>query len=284
VLDFAMRNFKDESFIAQYLSPQADARFSPVRGLRRRPRGHAGDHRHPRGAGYRQLRQALAEQYNLGSREPNIQVCNFSEEEKRRKRDDVQSRLSLSPFTGSVISLAVYDVERKSGAVYFVSDESDESFQVEDFKFKSRSEAEILEDFWEGAKSYDMFVTFNGRNFALPFIYHRSVMCGVRPTVDIARQRYLSKQSLPYHVDLLDELSFYGGMPHRPSLPLLCGAYGIDNPSVLGGEEIAEAFNNGRFRAIAEKNMGDVQAIRDLYEKWKEYLAPRSWLNAVEMW
>jgi hypothetical protein len=38
------------------------------------------------------------------------------------------------------------------------------------------------------------------------------------------------------------------------------------------------------FRAIAEKNMGDVQAIRDLYEKWKEYLAPRSWLNAVEMW
>jgi DNA polymerase III epsilon subunit-like protein len=213
-----------------------------------------------------------------------IDIGNFSEEEKRRKRDDVQSRLSLSPFTGSVISLAVYDVERKSGAVYFVSDESDESFQVEDFKFKSRSEAEILEDFWEGAKSYDMFVTFNGRNFALPFIYHRSVMCGVRPTVDIARQRYLSKQSLPYHVDLLDELSFYGGMPHRPSLPLLCGAYGIDNPSVLGGEEIAEAFNNGRFRAIAEKNMGDVQAIRDLYEKWKEYLAPRSWLNAVEMW
>ena len=212
-----------------------------------------------------------------------IDQGNFSEAEKQQKREEVQSRLSLSPFTGSIISLAVYDVERQTGAVYFVSDTADESFTVDDFTFKSRTEAEILEDFWEGAGSYDVFVTFNGRSFALPFIYHRSVMNNVRPSVDIARQRYLTKQSLPYHIDLLDELSFYGSMHHRPSLPLLCGAYGIDNPSVLGGEEIAEAFKDGRFRAIAEKNMGDVEAIRDLYEKWKEFLAPRSWLNVAEM-
>jgi len=135
----------------------------------------------------------------------------------------------------------------------------------------------------EGAGSYDIFVTFNGRSFALPFIHHRSVMNKVKPTVDIARQRFLTRQSMPYHVDLLDELSFYGGMERRPSLQLLCGAYNIDNSSLLGGEEIADAFTEGRFRYIAEKNMGDVQAINGLYEKWKEYLAPRSFLNTLEI-
>lgn len=204
----------------------------------------------------------------------------FTEDVKQQKRESVQSKLSLSPFTASIISLAVYDVERKTGAVYFVSDTSGESFSVDAFTFKQRTEREILEDFWEGAKSYDTFVTFNGRTFVLPFLYHRSVMNAVKPTVDIARQRFLSKQSRPYHVDLLDELSFYGGMAHRPSLQLLCGAYKIENTSLLGGEEIEEAFSDGRFRYIAEKNMGDVQAIHKLYEKWKEYLAPKCFLNS----
>ena len=211
-----------------------------------------------------------------------IDNSNYTEDEKQKKRENVKSRLSFSPFTASIISLSVYDVERKTGAVYFVSDTPGESFKVDDFTFKQRTEKEILEDFWEGATSYDVFVTFNGRAFTLPFIQHRSVMNAVKPTVDIARQRFLTRQSLPYHVDLLDELSFYGNMTHRPSLQLLCGAYGIDNTSLLGGEEISEAFAEGRFRYIAEKNMGDVQAIHGLYEKWKEYLAPSTFLNTLE--
>jgi len=76
VLDFAMRNFKDESFIAQYLSPQLMRDF--------RLFGVCDDDREDTleitsihdEAGYRGLRQYLAEQYNLGSREPNIQVYN----------------------------------------------------------------------------------------------------------------------------------------------------------------------------------------------------------------
>lgn len=212
-----------------------------------------------------------------------IENSDYTEIEKQKKLENIKSRLSFSPFTASIISLAVYDVERKTGAVYFVSDTPGESFSVDNFTFKQRTEKEILEDFWEGATSYDIFVTFNGRTFALPFIHHRSVMNAVKPTVDIARQRFLTRQSLPYHIDLLDEMSFYGGMSHRPSLQLLCGAYGIDNASLLGGEEIGEAFADGRFRYIAEKNKGDVEAINSLYEKWKEYLAPRTFLNTLEI-
>ena len=73
-LDFAMRNFKDESFIAQYLSPKLirDLKlFAMVDDERDEQLEVAAIHDD---AGYRTVRQLLAEQYNLGSREPNIQI------------------------------------------------------------------------------------------------------------------------------------------------------------------------------------------------------------------
>ncbi len=76
VLDFAMRNFKDESFIAQFLSPQL-MRELHLFAIRDDDREEAIEvtaiHDDQ---GFRDLRQALAEQYNLGTREPNIQVFN----------------------------------------------------------------------------------------------------------------------------------------------------------------------------------------------------------------
>ncbi|QAU34988.1 SpoVR family protein [Janthinobacterium sp. 17J80-10] len=73
-LDFAMRNFKDESFIAQYLSPKLIREFHFFSVL--------DDDRNENlyvsaihdDSGYRHVREQLAAQYNLGNREPNIQV------------------------------------------------------------------------------------------------------------------------------------------------------------------------------------------------------------------
>jgi spore cortex formation protein SpoVR/YcgB (stage V sporulation) len=76
VLDFAMRNFKDESFIAQFLSPHLMREFH-LFAIRDDDREDAirveAIHEEQ---GYRALRQTLAEQYNLGTREPNIQIFN----------------------------------------------------------------------------------------------------------------------------------------------------------------------------------------------------------------
>ena len=78
VLEHAMRNFKDESFIGQFLSPklmremrlfaitddeaQSELQVSAIHD----------------DAGYRRVREALSHQYDLGSREPNIQVWNVN--------------------------------------------------------------------------------------------------------------------------------------------------------------------------------------------------------------
>ncbi len=73
-LDFAMRNFKDESFIAQFLSPRLirDFHFFSVLDDDEEDKLSVSaihdDH------GYRHIREQLAAQYNLHNREPNIQV------------------------------------------------------------------------------------------------------------------------------------------------------------------------------------------------------------------
>ncbi|MEH6534484.1 MAG: SpoVR family protein [Photobacterium frigidiphilum] len=75
---FAMRNFKDESFISQYLSPKLmrDFKFFAVND----------DDRHNyvevdaihNEEGYRAIREKLSSQYNLSNNEPNIQVWNVA--------------------------------------------------------------------------------------------------------------------------------------------------------------------------------------------------------------
>jgi spore cortex formation protein SpoVR/YcgB (stage V sporulation) len=77
-LDFAMRNFKDESFIAQYLSPRLIREFKLFSVLdddRRDKLEISAIHDEK---GYRYIRQSLADQYNLGSREPDIQIYNVN--------------------------------------------------------------------------------------------------------------------------------------------------------------------------------------------------------------
>lgn len=178
----------------------------------------------------------------------------------------LKSDPKYSPITASITALGLYDVERRTGAVYQVGEENKE-FNDGDWFYKSRSEKELLEDFWEGAASYDTFVTYNGRSFALPFLLHRSVLHEVNPSVDIARQRYLTKQILPYHIDLLDELTLYGGMS-KVKLTQFCDLYSIPWPKV----------GKGKFAQVTN----ETEAITTLYEKWRTYLAPRSFLNKLE--
>lgn len=75
-LEFAMKNFKDESFIAQYLSPKLIRDFKLFGVLDDDTQAEleiSGIHDE---VGYRHIRQVLSNQYNLSMNEPNIQVAN----------------------------------------------------------------------------------------------------------------------------------------------------------------------------------------------------------------
>lgn len=77
-LHFAMENFKDESFISQFLSPTVmrDFHLFAVDDDDKQDKLHISAIHNDEG--YRQLRYKLAAQYNLSQHEPNIQIYNVA--------------------------------------------------------------------------------------------------------------------------------------------------------------------------------------------------------------
>ena len=77
-LDQAMRNYKDESFVGQFLSPKLMRElrlFAIVDDEKQDELEVSAIHDD---SGYKRVRESLARQYDLGSREPNIQVWNVN--------------------------------------------------------------------------------------------------------------------------------------------------------------------------------------------------------------
>jgi spore cortex formation protein SpoVR/YcgB (stage V sporulation) len=74
--DQAMRNYKDESFIGQYLSPNLmrEMRLFAINDDEQEKELEVSAIHDE--SGYRRVRESLSRQYDLGSREPNIQVWN----------------------------------------------------------------------------------------------------------------------------------------------------------------------------------------------------------------
>lgn len=188
---------------------------------------------------------------------------------------DLEDGLGFSPLTGQIVAIGVLDAERKKSAVYYQpADASDTDFEEGDCKFEALSEKAMLEKFWEIATKYDTFVTFNGRQFDVPFLMVRSAIQGVKPSKNLLANRYLNYQ--PWnakHVDLLDQLSFYGAMRRKGSLHLWTRAFGIESPKAQGvtGDDVRGLFKEGRYRDIARYNARDLVATLALYERYREY-------------
>lgn len=73
-LHFAMQNFKDESFISQYLSPNIIRQFKLFGVLDDDKKNYLSVSAIHDDQGYKDIRQMLSQQYNLSNLEPNIQV------------------------------------------------------------------------------------------------------------------------------------------------------------------------------------------------------------------
>ena len=75
-LHFAMANFKDESFIQQYLSPRLIRKMRLFGVMDDASKNYLEVTSIHNDQGYQHIRDALAGMYNLGNNEPNIQVVN----------------------------------------------------------------------------------------------------------------------------------------------------------------------------------------------------------------
>ncbi|MGQ7846036.1 SpoVR family protein [Granulosicoccus sp. 3-233] len=76
-LDFAMRNYKDESFIAQYLSPKLIREFHIFAIADQEEKEYLEIDSIHNEEGYRRVRRLLSEQYNRDGQYPDLQITGF---------------------------------------------------------------------------------------------------------------------------------------------------------------------------------------------------------------
>ncbi len=198
-----------------------------------------------------------------------------SDEGYKIQLEELKQGLGFSPLTGEIVALGVMDYDTKKGAVYYQApDAPDVASESGGVQFKPMTEKAMLEQFWKTAQSYKEFVTFNGRTFDVPFLMIRSAIHGIRPTRDLMEGRYLYQQRSAVHIDLFDQLTFYGATKKKGGLHLWSRAFGIPSPKAGGvtGDDVSALFREKKFLDIAKYNVGDLIATRELYDKWKTYL------------
>lgn len=197
------------------------------------------------------------------------------EESFQFEMKELKEGMGLSPLTGFIVAIGVYDTEKEKGAVYFSAPNQEiKEFEEGGIKYEMMGEKAMLEQFWKVASVCAEFVSFNGRGFDAPFLAIRSMVHGVVPTKDLLSNRYLSLQRGCAHIDLMDQLTFYGAARFRKSLHLFCRALGIESPKVSGttGDDVATLYKEGEYLNIARYNAGDLRATAALYKRWKEVL------------
>ncbi len=90
------------------------------------------------------------------------------------------------------------------------------------------------------------------------------------------RGRYLYQNNPEaLHIDLAEQLSFYGAVRRKGSLHLWSRAFGIPSPKTGGvtGDDVGPLFKKKKFLDIAKYNALDLRATRELYTKWEQYLS-----------
>jgi predicted PolB exonuclease-like 3'-5' exonuclease len=172
------------------------------------------------------------------------------EEPDAARRAEAERRFSLWGATGRVIVIGMHNPDTGKSKV-----------------LASDVEAELLREFWDLVKSFDLTITFNGKRFDFPFLQMRSAVRNIKPTIALDCRRF----SRHPHYDLREQLSFFDA--HRyGSLDFYCALFGIPSPkSGMSGDQVGEAYSQGRLQEIADYCRADVEATGALYNRVREH-------------
>src|ERR1700737_2850772 len=119
--------------------------------------------------------------------------------QKNARTDDERQKLpemlSLWPFTGRIVVLAMVNPESGRGRVWYEKTDGrmEETSSDRLFTFIGDTEPIFLSEFWKAVARFQRFVTFNGRCFDGPFLMLRSAMLGIPVTKNLAGYRYALK-------------------------------------------------------------------------------------------
>lgn len=175
------------------------------------------------------------------------------------------SGLSLAPGTGKIIVIALWNIESGQGALLYEGDTGWAETGDGATRIFRGNETRMLQEFWQLMDRYGRVVTYNGRNFDLPFAYIRSALHGIRPSRNLLGNRF----SIAEHCDLSEVLTFFGAAQERFSLDYWCRRFGIASPKADGidGSQVGDFYRAGRLHEIAKYCLRDAEATGTLYRK-----------------
>ena len=189
--------------------------------------------------------------------------------ESETDKEEFKLRTALSPLTGQAIVVSYMELHSGKAAVDMVSDKGSEK-EIDGAKVTYlKTEQELLTRFWKMVAKYEQIVTFNGRNFDVPFLMIRSAVHGLRPSKNLLGYRF----EYAKHCDLAEQLSFYGALRYPRTLHFYTRAFHIPSPKEeMEGREVTNYYNQGKHHEIAAYGLKDVQATAKLFQYWHDYL------------
>lgn len=213
------------------------------------------------------------EEYPAGIKNYLLQYADSDE-----KKQDVIDQMPFNPLTARIVSIGMMDHYDKNGCVLVNCDETTTLQKNHpEFNYIIGDEKKIIKSFWDTivAKGYNLFVTFNGREFDCPFIMLRSSFLKIKPGYNLMDGSDFNFKN--YHVDLLKEFTFFThsgrGARRKFSLDFYCQKFGITSPKKDGvsGEMVGKLVSENRFQELADYCLNDVIAENELFKYWNEY-------------
>jgi len=177
---------------------------------------------------------------------------------------------ATNPMFGQVICISMYELSERfpdSNKATLVAS----PIKVSKGLFEPE-EKNLLEDFWEYIRGFrGTYVGFNSLKFDAWFVQIRSMKHQIIPTnKDFLDFRLY--QNYP-HYDVMQHISNWQ-FSLRPSLELACDFFDVPTPKEgeVKASSVAEAYQQGKIKEIAEYAMRDVEATYEIYKITKNYL------------
>ena len=197
----------------------------------------------------------------------------FSVAEFAARADIAFGETALSSSLGKLlcIGLAIDDNGRVEKPCVCGQDKTTGEFHLD--------EAKTLAQFWNHLDRIkfdangDLIVGHNILGFDLPFLYHRSMICGVKPSRKLIHEKYW--ESPVYDTMLKWQMGKFRDFVGLEELAL---AFGLDCPKkgAVNGGNLLETYTQGRHEEIREYCLKDVLCTRELYYRMTFQTMPES--------
>jgi hypothetical protein len=200
---------------------------------------------------------------------------NFSGPEFAERAAVAFGETALSGSLGRLlcIGLAIDDNGKAEKSCVCGQDKNTKEFHLD--------EAKTLTQFWNHLErinfdaNRDLIVGHNILGFDLPFLYHRSMICGVKPSRQLLNGKPWEIAESVY--DTMERWQM-GKYYEKVGLEELALAFGLACPKngAVNGENLLAAYFEGKHEEIREYCLKDVHCTRELYYRMTYQDTPES--------